>query len=128
MKRQCDIASEEQVTESNIIIFYWVTVVMISNSIVQFSIFFPPKFLFVFRICVLQAASSLSDVNILRHTTKCGLSSLPTVVLVKPRVRYPLLHFSSPYSVALPPTLATTTVTQIIFFCNTLQGKQNIPF
>lgn len=101
MKRQCDIASEEQVTESNIIIFYWVTVVMISNSIVQFSIFFPPKFLFVFRICVLQAASSLSEVNILRHT----------VVLVKPRVRYPLLHFSSPYSVALPPTLATTTVT-----------------
>lgn len=35
----------------------------------------------------------LPEANVFRHTTHCGLSSLPTLVLVKPEGRYAASHF-----------------------------------
>ena len=34
-----------------------------------------------------------SEANVFRHTTHCGLSSLPTLVLVKPKRRRAISHF-----------------------------------
>lgn len=44
---------------------------------------------------------TLSEANVLRHTTHCGISSLPTIVLVKPRARYASSYFLVVFLVVL---------------------------